>query len=122
MYMKKFSKLVFLILFTQVLISTFVYISGKNAMVTEQIRFYPSDPNDWTSEDTNFNLNGKIYYPDGYSSDIKYSTALLFHGKHRTLKDNDYFANSLASRGIMVISIDFRGHGESEGEFPFDDG
>ena len=55
-----------------------------------------------------------------YDSNEKYPVVLLFHGLTASLKSNEMLANSFASSGAIAIAIDFRGHGKSGGEFPFD--
>ena len=119
--MKRTGKL-FLVAFIQILIATTLYFTGVNSLKTEKISLYPSDPTNWEETDESYLLNGKIYYPVNYNPQEKYPAVLMFHGVTRNLNDHEYFANQLSSRGIVSICIDFHGHGESGGEFPFNDG
>ncbi len=118
--MKKMQKWA-LIVVLEVLSGTLMYFGGIKSTQKEDFWINPSDPNDWTQLTLDFKLHGQIYYPPNYRKNEKYPAMLLFHGLGRQLKDNDYFAKKIASRGMIGFSIDFRGHGKSGGTFPFED-
>jgi dienelactone hydrolase len=110
------------ILLTGGLFGGLLYYFGTNSLRTEDFRFYPSQPNNWMLVDDSFQLTGRIYYPTGYLSTNQYPTVILFHGLTGKLDDCDAIAKKLAGSGILAVSISFRGHGESGGTFPFDNG
>ncbi len=108
-----------LVLFTIIGLTTagLLFLFGKLSIQTTDLQFYPSNPYNWTEQDTSIKLHGRFYYPIGFDSSRSYPSVIMFHGRGRTLEDNDYFARKLATMGIFIFSISFRGHGISEGEF-----
>lgn len=108
-----------LVIFTMIglSISGILYFSGKISIATQDIQFYPSKVDNWAEIDNSIKLHGRYYYPLFFDASQKYPTVLMFHGRGRTLEDNDYFARKLAAMGILTLSISFRGHGQSEGYF-----
>ena len=105
-----------------------LYYSGIQSITTSEVFFNSSNPFNWEQEDKTIQLHGRWYFPRGIqttehlSANRNIPIVFMFHGVTRTLEDNDYFARLLAGMGISTFSIDFRGHGLSNGTFPKDDG
>lgn len=89
---------------------------------TEDVLFYSSLPDAWQQIDTNITLHGRFYYPQRFNASNQYHTLIMFHGLTGNLENNDHFARILAQNQILCFSIDFRGHGQSTGSFPFENG
>lgn len=51
----------------------------------------------------------------------EHPAVVLFHGLTRSMADLDEIARKLGDLGYICLTIDFRGHGKSTGEFPFND-
>ncbi|MHA1730768.1 MAG: alpha/beta hydrolase [Promethearchaeota archaeon] len=108
-----------------------VYAYQVWQFTTRDVELHASDPLDWRVEDESISLAGRYYFPRGFStegdaegsssSEPVYPAVVLFHGLRGKLEDNDYLARELVTRGVVVLCVSFRGHGESGGEFPFDD-
>ena len=66
-------------------------------------------------------LRGTEYLPEGFDEHGSSPVALLFHGFGGNRIDYSGFmvqmARELASRGIVAVTYDRAGHGESDGEF-----
>ncbi len=85
---------------------------------TEETWIHPSSPYDWSLENETIQLHGRLYSPPFFNVGSKYPAILFFHGVTRTLEDLDEPARRLAMKGCVCLSIDFHGHGDSEGAFP----
>jgi hypothetical protein len=61
----------------------------------------------WGFDVTNLPLNGRVWYPDG---DGPFPLALIVHGNHFMMDYSDpgydYLGQLLASRGIILVSVD----------------
>ena len=112
--------LVLLILITFGFSGGILYWAGTHSIRTHDLRFSPSSPLNWTQIDTRFALHGRLYFPLGYDATSQYPTVILFHGLGGQLEHNHVLAQQLATRGILTLSVSFRGHGESGGTFPFE--
>ncbi|MHA1820057.1 MAG: alpha/beta hydrolase family protein [Promethearchaeota archaeon] len=80
-----------------------------------------TQPQFWET-DYNISLDSRLYLPPNFDklnhSGNKFYGAVMFHGLGRDLNDNDYFARLLAQKGVVVLCISSRGHGESGGSIP----
>jgi dienelactone hydrolase len=112
------------ILATQAGVVALVFAAPWSAVTTESVFFAASSPTTWDEQDPAVELHGRFYYPPSYDpeSEVEYPGVLLFHGAGRTLEDNHRWALELASRGAVCLGIDFRGHGDSGGDFNLADG
>ena len=73
------------------------------------------------ADGTSLTLRGTRYLPEGFSEDGHSPVAVLFHGFGGNRIDFSGFvvqmARELASRGLVVVTYDRAGHGESDGTF-----
>ncbi|MHA1849500.1 MAG: alpha/beta hydrolase [Promethearchaeota archaeon] len=103
-------------------IGSATFFTGKSSLSSKDI-FFSYQGNDVnTGAKCTIMIHGRWYYPFNFNSKNIYPAIILFHGYGRTLEDHDYIATQIAQMGIIAFSIDFRGHGLSNGTFPFDNG
>jgi dienelactone hydrolase len=102
--------------------SGILFASTRNTIKTEEVYFNASFPDAWDQIDTSIRLHGRFYYPAGFQKEHQYPTIILFHGLSSNLNSNDHLARQLVQYGILAFAIDFRGHGQSSGNFPFENG
>lgn len=95
----------------------YLIILGSESSRSEDIFIHPRTFEDWNTEDLSIDIHGRINFPIFFREARKYPCVLLFHGMGRTLNDHQYLVSRLTTMGIVCFSIDFRGHGESTGEF-----
>ena len=59
-------------------------------------------------------LKGSLFIPEGHGP---FPGVVFYHGRGSSRKNYLPMAESLAQKGIMALAFDFRGCGESDGEF-----
>lgn len=86
----------------------------------ENVWLYPSDPENYLEVDSTFQLAGTLYYPLNFDDSKIYPAVMLFHGLTGNRGHCADLAVALQAEGFVCLTIDFRGHGESGGSFPFE--
>jgi fermentation-respiration switch protein FrsA (DUF1100 family) len=67
----------------------------------------------WFSTADGLRLHGWIFES---TTDPKLATVIYFHGNGGNITNVDWVGKQLASRGLSVLLVDYRGYGRSEGE------
>lgn len=99
-------------------VSLFLIQSQLNR--SADVNFNPSDPQNYQIIDDSFELKGTLYYPKNFDPTISYPSVILFHGLTGKRSHCADVAKSLQTSGFVCLTLDFRGHGDSGGTFPFD--